>query len=55
MQYRDLGKTGLKVSALALGCMRFDPNNPELAAQIVDKCIGAGVNYFETTRLYIEG
>lgn len=55
MQYRDLGKTGLKVSALALGCMRFDPNNPELAARIVDSSIAAGVNYFETTRGYIEG
>ncbi len=55
MQYRDLGKTGLKVSALALGCMRFDPNNPELAAKIVDEAIGAGINYFETTRGYITG
>src|ERR1035437_4185657 len=55
MQYRDLGKIGLKVSALALGCMRFDPNNPELAAQIVDEAIAAGVNYFETTRGYIAG
>ncbi|MFA5043643.1 MAG: aldo/keto reductase [Kiritimatiellia bacterium] len=55
MQYRDLGKTGLKVSALALGCMRFDPNNPELAEQIVDEAIAAGVNYFETTRGYIGG
>ena len=55
MQYRDLGKTGLKVSALSLGCMRFDPNNPELAEQIVDEAIAAGVNYFETTRGYIAG
>ena len=55
MQYRDLGKTGLKVSALALGCMRFDPDNPALAEQIVDKAVAAGVNYFETTRGYIAG
>ncbi|MDD5679210.1 MAG: aldo/keto reductase [Kiritimatiellae bacterium] len=55
MQYRDLGKTGLKVSALALGCMRFDPNNPELAEQIVDEAIAAGVNYFETARGYVAG
>lgn len=55
MQYRDLGKTGLKVSALALGCMRFYPNKPELAAQIIDEAIAAGVNYFETTRWYIDG
>lgn len=55
MQYRTLGKTGLQVSALGLGCMRFDPNNPELAAQIVDEAIASGVNYFETTRGYIQG
>lgn len=55
MQYRDLGRTGLKVSSLALGCMRFDPEQPELAAQIVDQAIAAGVNYFETTRGYIGG
>lgn len=55
MQYRPLGKTGLQVSALGLGCMRFDPEKPELAAQIVDEAIASGVNYFETTRGYIQG
>ncbi len=55
MQYRKLGKTGLEVSALAQGCMRFDPEKPELAAQIIDDAIAAGVNYFETTRGYIGG
>lgn len=55
MQYRDLGKTGLKVSALSLGCMRFDPEKPELAAQIIDEAIEGGINYFETTRGYIDG
>ena len=55
MQYRPLGKTGLQISALAQGCMRFDPEKPELAEQIVDQAIAAGVNYFETTRWYING
>ena len=55
MQYRPLGKTGLKVSALAMGCMRLPENDPELAAQVVDQAIAAGVNYFETTRGYING
>ncbi len=55
MQYRDLGKTGLKVSALAMGCMRFNPDDPELAAKVVDDAIAAGINYFETTRGYIGG
>jgi len=35
--------------------MRFDPNKPELAEQIVDTAIAEGINYFETTRWYIEG
>lgn len=55
MQYRPLGKTGLQVSALGLGCMRFDPDKPQLAEQIVDEAIASGVNYFETTRGYIGG
>jgi len=55
MKYRPLGKTGLQVSALAMGCMRLPENDPELSAQIIDACIEAGVNYFETTRGYING
>lgn len=55
MQYRPLGKTGLQVSALGLGCMRLPEHDPELAAQVVDKAIADGINYFETTRFYING
>lgn len=55
MQYRPLGKTGLQVSALAMGCMRLPENDPELAARVVDAAIAAGVNYFETTRGYVNG
>lgn len=55
MQYRPLGKTGLQVSALGLGCMRLPEHDPELAAQVVDAAIAAGVNYFETTWGYING
>lgn len=55
MKYRALGKTGLQVSALAMGCMRLPEHDPELAAQVVDAAIAAGVNYFETTEGYIRG
>ena len=55
MQYRPLGKTGLQVSAFAMGCMRLPADNPELSAQIIDEAIALGVNYFETTRGYIGG
>ena len=55
MQYRPLGKTGLQVSALAMGCMRLPADDPQLSARIIDEAIASGVNYFETTRGYIDG
>ena len=55
MKYRPLGKTGLQVSSLAMGCMRLPEHDPDLAAQVVDAAIAAGVNYFETTEWYIKG
>lgn len=55
MRYRPIGKTGLQVSALAMGCMRLPKDNPELAGQVVDSAIAAGVNYFETAPNYIDG
>jgi hypothetical protein len=55
MQYRPLGKTGLNVSALAMGCMRLPDQDPELCGQIIDEAIASGINYFETTRGYIGG
>jgi hypothetical protein len=38
-----------------MGCMRLPEHDPDLAAQVVDAAIAAGVNYFETTRGYING
>jgi predicted aldo/keto reductase-like oxidoreductase len=35
--------------------MRLPEHDPDLAAQVVDAAIAAGVNYFETTRGYING
>lgn len=55
MKYRSMGRTGLQVSALAMGCMRLPAEDPDMAAQVVDEAIAAGVNYFETTRGYIGG
>jgi len=55
LRYRPLGKTGLLVSELAMGCMRLPEDSPDVAAQTVDEAISSGVNYFETTRGYING
>lgn len=38
-----------------MGCMRLPEHDPDLAGRVVDAAIAAGVNYFETTRGYING
>ena len=53
MRYRELGKTGERVSALSLGCMRFP--DEEAAVKIVAKAVELGINYFETSIGYVGG
>ena len=49
LDYRVLGKTGLKVTTMGFGCMiTSDPTVIERAADI-------GVNYFDTARGYQNG
>ncbi|MCL1842903.1 MAG: aldo/keto reductase [Defluviitaleaceae bacterium] len=56
MQYRTLGKTGLKVSLLGMGCMRLpfiggDGNNgvdKEAAIELIQLAADSGINYFDT-------
>jgi len=54
MRYRPLGKTGLEVSALSMGCMRLS-DDMGANQQLVSRAIDLGVNYFETTRFYCGG
>jgi predicted aldo/keto reductase-like oxidoreductase len=54
MRYRPLGRTGLQVSALAMGCMRLGADQ-ELNTRLISRAIDLGVNYFETTRFYCGG
>jgi len=54
MRYRPLGKTGLMVSALAMGCMRLGEDQ-ELNTRLVSRAVDLGINYFETTRGYCGG
>lgn len=51
MQYREMGKTGDKVSALGYGCMRL-PDDLGEATRQVHMSIEMGVNYFDTAYLY---
>ena len=52
MQYRKLGKTGIEVSAIGLGCAQLGSSCTEYAAMIVRRAVELGVNYFDTARGY---
>lgn len=53
MEYRTLGSTGAKVSAICLGAMMFgDPATPEESHRILDAAREAGVNFVDTANVY---
>jgi uncharacterized protein len=54
MRYRPLGRTGLHVSALSMGCMRLSEDQ-DLNTRLVSRAVELGINYFETTRYYLGG
>ena len=46
MLYREYGQTGVEVSALGMGCMRFErPDDIEDMAQVVYHAFEKGVTY----------
>ncbi len=56
MEYRTLGRSGLKVSPLCLGTMMFgDRTDEKEAARIVDSAFDAGVNFIDTADQYAKG
>lgn len=53
MEYRPLGKTGLNVSALALGTMTWGQQNTEAEAfEQMDYALERGINFFDTAEMY---
>jgi aryl-alcohol dehydrogenase-like predicted oxidoreductase len=53
MDYRFLGRTGVRVSPLCLGTMNFGPETDEQASHgIMDAALDAGVNFFDTANVY---
>ncbi|MCD6290193.1 MAG: aldo/keto reductase, partial [Anaerolineae bacterium] len=56
MEYRSLGRTGTKVSALCLGCMMFGGRTDEATSMdIIDRAIDAGINFLDTANVYSRG
>ncbi len=56
MEYRNLGRTGVKVSPLTLGCMMFgEKTDLEESCRIVDRALDAGINILDTANVYAAG
>ena len=47
MEYRTLGRTGLRVSAVALGCEGFMHKRAEEVKADFDFAIGHGINFVD--------
>jgi aryl-alcohol dehydrogenase-like predicted oxidoreductase len=53
MDYRELGRTGLKVSALSLGTMTFGEQNTEAEGHAqMDYAVERGINLFDASEIY---
>lgn len=56
MKTRELGKSGLKVSAIGLGCMGmsgfYGPADEQEALATLDRALELGVNFFDTADVY---
>ena len=53
MEYRNLGKSGLKVSAIGLGCNNFGMRtDAEQTRAVVDRALDEGITLFDTADIY---
>src|SRR3569833_2283858 len=56
MHYRQLGRSGLKVSPICLGTMMFGgPTDQATSARIIAKARDAGINFIDTADAYNKG
>ncbi len=61
MEYTKLGKTGLEVSRLCLGCMNFGSSQPwmmddeEASLELIDRALELGINFLDTANVYSRG
>jgi len=53
MEYRKLGRSGLSVSVVGLGCNNFNWTiDEEQSHRVVDAALDAGVTFFDTANIY---
>jgi aryl-alcohol dehydrogenase-like predicted oxidoreductase len=56
MEYRLLGRTGVKVSPLCLGAMNFGAATDEnTSIEIIHAALNAGINFIDTANVYNKG
>src|SRR5258705_3127140 len=59
MQQRNLGRSGLTVSAIGLGCMSmsqsYGARDDEEAIRTIHRALDLGVTFFDTAAIYGEG
>ena len=52
MEYRQLGRTGLHVSAIGLGCAQLGSSDTDYAVRMVRRALELGVTYIDLARSY---
>lgn len=53
MEYRKIGRSGLRVSAVGLGCNNFNWTTDEAQSKrVVDAALDAGITFFDTANIY---
>jgi aryl-alcohol dehydrogenase-like predicted oxidoreductase len=56
MEYRTLGRTGVKVSPLCLGTMNFgNPTDEKESIAIINRALEGGINFIDTANVYNAG
>lgn len=56
MEYKTLGRAGVKVSPLCLGTMMFGgPTNEKDSIRIIHRALDAGINFMDTANVYNDG